>query len=49
MDRKERIKQLAEAVGADIKNLETTKQKKITVSTIAPISPAIGDLWVDTN
>lgn len=46
---KERIKELATAVGTDIKNIETTKQKKITVSTNAPSSPALGDLWVDTN
>jgi hypothetical protein len=25
------------------------KQKTITVGTTAPVSPSVGDLWVDTN
>ena len=28
---------------------EVTKIQKITVGTVAPSSPSVGDLWVDTN
>jgi len=40
---------------ADVTSLQTTLNSKvngttrITVATTAPASPAVGDLWVDTN
>ena len=37
----------ASLVGA-INELKTSTPK-ITVGTTAPVSPAVGDLWVDTN